>query len=102
MAVKALSERARARGELAVEQRQQRPQHGVLHERRRECQATLLDWHASPKEVEREPEQRAVQSVHRQAADEPNVGVVTAEQAPVERLLQSPDRRRDGSGRCRT
>lgn len=97
MSVQALHKRSPAPDQLAVEEAQRRPERGVLCECEAEGESLLFDSRAPPDEVECKAEQRTVSRMHNEAAGEPDVGVVAAKQAPIERLLQSPHRRRDGS-----
>ena len=60
-------------------------------------ETSFLDTGPSLYEVECQTEERTICRVHNEATGKPDVGVVAAKQAPVERLLESPHRRGDGS-----
>jgi hypothetical protein len=102
MTVDALGECARALDDVTIEEREQRPERRVLRDCEHDCEAALLDVRAPADDVESQPEEGAVQRMHCESADQPDVGVVRPEDATVERLLQSPNRRGDGSRCCGT
>jgi hypothetical protein len=108
MAIGLLSERSRAREQLAVDEGDQRKQRNVLDEREAERKPPLINVEPSADAVESETEERAVRRMHNEpelavaAAEGLDVRVVAAEETLVERLLQSPDRRRHGAGECGT
>jgi hypothetical protein len=79
VAVDALRERSWASDQLAVDEPQQRPERGVLCECKANSEASLLDAGPPLHEVERKTEEGAVGCVHREAAGEPDVGVVATE-----------------------
>ena len=87
MAVHALRECTRFLRDVRGEQTEHGPERSVLHNRERDCEPPLVDTRALAHGVEREPEQRAVERVGRQAADEPYIRVVAPEDATVKRLL---------------
>ena len=101
-----------ARGVVAIDEVSERIERQMLGERHPERQAAWLDWQPPARLVKREPEDGAIQRVHRQAerpptpaaceglAEDGDVGVVVAKEAYVERLDRSPHERGDGSGCC--
>jgi hypothetical protein len=73
----------------------------VLSERQHERELALIDVDSSTEGIDRDPEQRAVGSVHDEserappAAQKQHVRVVAAEEPLIEWLLQPPDGRRE-------
>ena len=104
MPVRRLRERARARHEAAIDEADERPQCKVLRQCQPKRKLALIDVDSLPHGVESETEQRAVRGVHDEseratpAAQEQHVRVVAAEDPLIERLLQSPDGRCEGTG----
>ena len=99
-----------ARRMVAVDEVGERVEPDVLGERHSDRNALFAARDTALDLVEREPEERAVRRVDREAdrpgepppreclAEQEHVGVVAAEEAPVDRLQETPHRGGDGSG----
>jgi len=95
---------------VAVDEVAERIQAGVLRERHCECEAAGLDRNPTAHGVKNQAKDCAVQRVHGEAhgtparparhplAEQRDVRVVTTEDTLVDRLEQSPDRRRGRAG----
>jgi len=102
-----------ARGVVPIDEVAEGIEGHVLGEGHAERQATRLDGNAAADFVEREPEDRAVDRVHRETEREPcrpssdrlaqdgDIREVAAKEPLVDRLERAPDRGRHRSGNCR-
>src|SRR6476646_7183835 len=100
-----------ARRVVAVDECAEREERQVLHRRHGEGETALVDVDAPAELLEGEPEGDAVADMYREArlpptratgdelAKQGDVGVVVAEDPLVDRLLERPRARGDGSGR---
>ena len=96
---------------VAVDDRAQREEREVLGERHAHREAPGVDIHAAAQLPEGEPEHDAVPDMDGEAgpparasghelAEQRDVGVGVAKDTPVDRLLERPRARGDGSGGC--
>ena len=102
-----------SRGVIAVDEIPERIERDVLAERHSERKPSAVHGEPLPDRVVGETENRSVHAVERETGGAPpasagyglsehcHVGVVAAEESPVDGLEEAPDRRGDGACSCR-